>query len=92
MLAETVKIGPNCGTLCILDQSIQDYRDVISTGVPTLHTWGRDEKLISVAAGEWLHQHEPGSDWAMFEDSGHCPMWEEPERFNQVVGDWIAAL
>ena len=23
---------------------------------------------------------------------GHCPMWEEPERFNQVVGDWIAAL
>jgi pimeloyl-ACP methyl ester carboxylesterase len=28
----------------------------------------------------------------IFEESGHCPMWEEPQKFNQVVGDWIAAL
>ena len=28
----------------------------------------------------------------MFEHSGHCPMWEEPDRFNQVVGDWVATL
>jgi non-heme chloroperoxidase len=93
MLEEVVKIGPNCGTLCILDQSVQDYRDVVgSHDRPTLLTWGRDEKLISIAAGEWIREHQPSAEWVMFEESGHCPMWEEPERFNQIVGDWIAAL
>ena len=29
LLDEVCKIGPNCGTLCILDQSVQDYRDVV---------------------------------------------------------------
>jgi non-heme chloroperoxidase len=93
LLDETCKIGANCGTLCILDQSLQDYRDVVGAhDIPTLLTWGRDEKLISVANGEWLAEHQQGAKLVMFEESGHCPMWEEPERFNQVVGDWIAAL
>ena len=40
------KIGPNCGTLCILDQSVQDYRDVSARyELPTLQTWGADEQL-----------------------------------------------
>ena len=51
LLEEVCKIGPNCGTLCILDQSVQDYRDLIGTyELPTLQTWGADEQLISVAA------------------------------------------
>jgi len=93
LLDEVCKIGSNCGTLCILDQSVQDYRDVIGTyELPTLMTWGRDEKLISVAVGEWIAQQQQGAELVMFEESGHCPMWEEPAKFNQVVGDWIAAL
>ena len=93
LLDEVCKIGANCGTLCILDQSVQDYRDVIGTyELPTLMTWGRDEKLISVAVGEWIAEQQKGAEVVMFEESGHCPMWEEPEKFNQVVGDWIATL
>jgi len=93
LLDEVLKIGPNCGTLCIADQSVQDYRDVVGTyELPTLMTWGRDEKLISVAVGEWLAERQKGAELTMFEESGHCPMWEEPEKFNQVVGDWVAAL
>lgn len=37
-----------------------------------------------------LAAHQP-ADMHLFERSGHCPMWEEPERWNRVVGDWIAA-
>jgi non-heme chloroperoxidase len=93
LLAEVSKIGPNCGTLCILDQSVQDYRDVIGTyEIPTLMTWGADEKLISVAVGEWIAERQKGAKLVIFDESGHCPMWEEPEKFNQVVGDWIAGL
>jgi len=42
-------------------------------------------------SGEWLAERIPG-ELVVLEHSGHCPMWEVPERFNQVVGDWIARL
>jgi non-heme chloroperoxidase len=92
LVAETQRIGANAGTCILLDQSLQDYRDVVgSHAMPTLLTWGRDEKLIGVASGEWLAAHQP-AELVIFERSGHCPMWEEPDRFNQVVGDFVSAL
>ena len=92
LVHESTRSGANAGSCIILDQSLQDYRDVIGTySVPTLLTFGRDEKLITLANGEWLAKHTPG-ELVVFERSGHCPRWEEPERFNQVVGDWVAAL
>ncbi|WP_255170958.1 alpha/beta fold hydrolase [Natrononativus amylolyticus] len=27
-----------------------------------------------------------------FESSGHCPTLEEPERFNRVMAEFVAAL
>ena len=89
LVGETQKVGANAGTCILLDQSLQDYRDVLGGYPrPTLLAWGRDEKLIPVASGEWLSEWIPG-ELVLFERPGHCPMWEEPERFNQVVGDWI---
>lgn len=92
LIDETQKLGPNAATCILLDQSLRDFRAVVgSYRLPTLCAWGRDEKLVPVAAGEWLAAHGP-ADLHIFERSGHCPMWEEPDAFNQVVGDWIASL
>ena len=92
LVGETLTVGANAGTCILLDQSLRDYRDLVgSYRLPTLLTWGRDEKLIRLAGGEWLAERIPG-ELVVFERSGHRPMWEEPERFNQVVGDWIASL
>ena len=91
LVSETQKLGPNAATCILLDQSLRDFRELVgSYALPTLCSWGRDEKLVPVAAGEWLAAHQP-ADLHIFEHSGHCPMWEEPELWNQVVGDWIAA-
>ncbi len=91
LVSETQKLGANAATCILLDQSLRDFREVIgSYELPTLLSWGRDEKLVPVAAGEWLAAHQP-ADLHIFEHSGHCPMWEEPELWNQVAGDWIAA-
>jgi non-heme chloroperoxidase len=93
LLAETQRVGANAGTCILLDQSLQDYREqVAGFDLPTLLAWGADEKLIPAANGPWLAAQEPAAELVVFEQSGHCPMWEEPARFNQVVGDWIAAL
>ncbi|MGH3141452.1 MAG: alpha/beta fold hydrolase, partial [Gaiellales bacterium] len=92
LVAEAQTVGPNAGTCILLDQSLQDYRDLVGTHrLPTLLAWGRDEKMIRVASGEWLAERIP-ADLVIFERSGHCPMWEEPDRFNRVVSDWISAL
>jgi len=42
--------------------------------------------------GHTVAQYARDVKHVVFERSGHCPMWEEPERWNQVVGDWISAL
>jgi non-heme chloroperoxidase len=92
LVAETQKLGANAATCILLDQSLRDFRPVVgSYELPTLCTWGRDEKLVPVAAGEWLASRQP-ADLHLFEHSGHCPMWEEPELWNRVAGSWIAAL
>ena len=75
----------------LLEAAQDDFRPVVgSYELPTLCSWGRDEKLVPIAAGERLAAHQP-ADLHVFERSGHCPMWEEPELWNHVVGDWIAA-
>ena len=93
LLGETQRIGANAGTCILLNQSLQDYRAFAATyAVPTLLVWGADEKIVAAANGPWLQSAQPAAELVVFEQSGHCPMWEEPERFNAVVGDWIDAL
>ena len=75
----------------LLEAAQDDFRPVVgSYERPTLCSWGRDEKLLPIAAGEWLAAHQP-ADRHVLERSGHGPMWEEPELWNHVVGEWIAA-
>ena len=31
----------------------------------------------------------PGSKLVRFQESGHCPFWEEPEKFNREVADFV---
>ena len=56
--------------------------------VPTLIISGAHDEatpLISRTINEGI----PGSEWVLFDDSSHMPHVEEPERFLQVVGDWL---
>ena len=52
---------------------------------PTQVHFGTDPKMYRIEHGHWLAEHIPGTELVVFEDSGHCPMWEEPDRFNETV-------
>jgi pimeloyl-ACP methyl ester carboxylesterase len=56
--------------------------------VPTLITSGRHDECTP-ALVEPLHEGISGSEWVIFEDSAHMPYLEEPERYLQVVGDFL---
>jgi non-heme chloroperoxidase len=83
-------VGANAGTLIFIDQTLKDYRADIGTfTIPHLLVWGADEKVIKIGSGEWLAKELQSCEHIVFEDSGHCPMWEEPETFNQLLADWV---
>jgi proline iminopeptidase len=54
----------------------------------TLIIVGRDDVITPIAQAERLHDGIPDSELVIFEQSGHLPYLEEPDRFFQVVRDW----
>lgn len=91
LLAEITKIEPNPGTVILADQTLRDYRGFLQgLDVPHLLVWGIDEKVVKLASADWLSSALTDAELHVFADSGHCPMWEEPERFNALLTDWIA--
>ena len=93
VLHEILHCRPTTATAILLSQTLPDARAVLTDlALPTLLVWGRDEKLMPVASGEWIRDHVPGAQLVVFERSGHCPMLEEPERFNELVTDFVASL
>ena len=58
---------------------------------PMLFVYGR-RKLFMFHAKSWIEQlaGQPGNRVEGF-DAGHWVMLQDPERFNQVAGDWLAA-
>ncbi|PJJ63817.1 alpha/beta fold hydrolase [Compostimonas suwonensis] len=57
---------------------------------PTLVTVGRHDWRTPVEASETIASLIPGAELVIFEESGHSPQLEEPERFQRVVRDFLA--
>jgi non-heme chloroperoxidase len=55
---------------------------------PTQVHFGTDPKMYNIEQGHYLAEHIPGTELIIFEESGHVPMREEPERFNRELADF----
>jgi len=58
---------------------------------PTLLLWGREDPLLPLAMGEELHRLIPGSRLEVWDEIGHCPMLEDPARFDELVTTFAAS-
>jgi pimeloyl-ACP methyl ester carboxylesterase len=58
--------------------------------VPTLFVWGERDPIIPLAHGQAAHDAAPNSRLEVFEQSGHFPHVDEPERFVDILLDFIA--
>ena len=93
MLEETTKMPASIASAILFDQSIIDCRPYLNQITkPTLLCFGKEEKLIPVAAGEHLEREIPNAKLVLFEDSCHCPFIEETDRFNRIVDEFIGIL
>jgi pimeloyl-ACP methyl ester carboxylesterase len=79
----------------VVDQSGQRVsatnRLYLASRVPTLIVWGDSDHIIPVQQGYEAHEAIPGSRLEIFEGAGHFPHCEEPERFVQVLTDFMVS-
>jgi pimeloyl-ACP methyl ester carboxylesterase len=61
----------------------------LSSRLPTLIVWGERDRIIPVAHAHDAHQAMPASQLVVFEESGHFPHAEEPERFVEVLTRFV---
>jgi pimeloyl-ACP methyl ester carboxylesterase len=57
--------------------------------LPLLLIWGEHDTLIPVAHAHETHDQLPASRLEIFGDSGHFPQLDEPERFIDVLGEFV---
>jgi len=63
----------------------------LTSHVPTLIAWGSEDKIIPVAHAIAAHKTMPGSRLAIFNHVGHFPHCEDPDRFVEVLVDFITS-
>jgi pimeloyl-ACP methyl ester carboxylesterase len=78
-------IDPGGQTVSALD------RLYLASAVPTMIVWGADDTIIPVAHAQAAHEAIPGSRLEIIEGVGHFPHVEAPERFVEVLRDFLAS-
>jgi len=76
-------IDPGGQTVSAMD------RLYLAAEVPTLIVWGADDSIIPVAHAHAAHEVIEGSRLEIIEGAGHFPHVEKPERFVEVLRDFI---
>ena len=69
-----------------------DFReDVPDVACPTLIVWGEKDRVVGVEAAEEYRQAIPHARFVMMEDTGHVPMIERPDEFNELLAEFLAS-
>jgi pimeloyl-ACP methyl ester carboxylesterase len=61
----------------------------LAEDMPVLLLWGANDPIIPAAHGRRAHELIPHSRYVEFADSGHWPQLDDPERFADVLIDFI---
>jgi pimeloyl-ACP methyl ester carboxylesterase len=67
-------------------------RDILplAVKVPTLIVWGTRDRMIPAWHATTAHKAIPGSRVELFEGAGHFPHLDDPERFAELLSDFMA--
>ena len=68
-----------------------DFRDRLpEVRCPTLIVWGEKDSIIPVRDANEYERLIPDARKVVMRDTGHIPMGERPEAFNDVLMDFLA--
>ncbi|KAI1379027.1 alpha/beta-hydrolase [Hypoxylon crocopeplum] len=93
-LEQQMKAPPEVAAALMLDHAAQDWRDVIPRiNVPTLVV-GAKGSMVAVQGMEWITKQIPGARLEIFEKEeggSHFMFWENPEKFNRILEEFLKA-
>ena len=89
-------LAENSADALIGDFTACDAFDVIkelpAIALPTLILCGKQDMLTPVKYSEFLRDNVAGSEAVFLDDSGHMPMLEKSDVFNEAVASFLARL
>jgi pimeloyl-ACP methyl ester carboxylesterase len=89
-LLATMRAGINiCGQRGKLLRELQ--RNLRAITAPALITWGRQDGIIPLKHAETGRKLLVRSQVYVFDECGHMPQFEHPDRFNEVVLNFLAS-
>lgn len=71
--------------------SMVDLEALRQIDVPVMLIWGADDPVVPVTDGQALREYFPGALWKMYPETGHLPMSENADQFNQDVLAFLGA-
>lgn len=75
------------------DHTTLDWRDLLpQITVPSLVMVGRHSDIFPWQGSAYVGEQIPNARTEFFEASGHMPFWQESERFNQLVRNFMHNL
>jgi len=89
------RTAPSVRSTILVDAVTCDYREVLpEIDVPMLVCAGAEEATTrgTVASVKHVADLVPDAKFELFEVSGHGPCFEEPDRFNQVLRQFVDEL
>lgn len=90
---EISKCPPYVRIEIMRDHTNLDWRDFIpQIKLPTLVCVARNSNVFDWHGSAWVGENIEGAQTVFFEDSGHMLFWEEPEKFNKTVGEFVQNL
>jgi 2-hydroxy-6-oxonona-2,4-dienedioate hydrolase len=63
--------------------------EVVNLKMPVLLIWGGTDHITPPFVGEEYKQLIPQAELHILENCGHAPMMEEPERFNELLAQFL---
>ncbi len=64
-------------------------RCYLTESIPVQLVWGQKDAVIPVSHGHMAHAAMPGSRLEVFPDSGHFPFHDDPDRFAELVEEFM---
>jgi 4,5:9,10-diseco-3-hydroxy-5,9,17-trioxoandrosta-1(10),2-diene-4-oate hydrolase len=58
-------------------------------GVPTLLVWGREDRIVPLAAAEVYRESIAGAQLSIIDRCGHYPHFEQPAEFQRVLSAFL---
>ena len=64
-------------------------KDLPKMATPTCIIWGKNDIVTPPNVAEEFHSLLPNSELYWIDKCGHAPMMEYPERFNEILFEWL---